>query len=187
VGAGQKSHNPTQHFAGAADSLGMKNTRLRVRSPFIPFRRHRRPARIATPDSQPSTGIAVEEGGPRIVAMTLAQELASAVSAQPDERKQLIDSALSVGQWLADQGHPGRWDKVKPAEILRCLDFLPRTEQERFLFSFVGLLGHGALSGQIPPQSAKRSLEEISRLTQEGSVRAFACTTAAQLQPQLLS
>jgi hypothetical protein len=142
---------------------------------------------MATPGSQPSAGIAVAEGGTRIVAMTLAKELASAVSAQPEEREQLIDSALSVGQWLADQGHPGRWDKVKPAAILRCLDFLPRTEQERFLFSFVGLLGHGALSGQIPHQSARRSLEEISRLTQEEPVRAFARTTAAQLQPQLPS
>jgi len=159
----------------------MRKKRRRVRSSFVPFRKH--PA----PFAQESRGIAVQVGGPRVVAMTLAEELAEAVSADVDERQQLVDAALSVGEWLADQGHPGRWDKVKPAEILRCLDFLPRFEQERFLFSFIGLLGHGALTGQIPLRSANRSIEEISTLARDEPVRAFARSTAAQLQQPLPS
>jgi hypothetical protein len=165
----------------------MNKRRLRARSSFIPFRKHPKPAAVSGQSPQCPKPISVEPGGQRIVAMTLAEELADAVSANPDERQQLVDAALSIGQWLADQGCPGRWDMVRPAKILRCLDFLPRFEQERFLFSFVGLLGHGALSGQIPHRSAKRSLEEISSLAQDEPVRTFARTTAAQLQPVLPS
>ena len=149
----------------------MRKKRRRIRSRFVPFRRHRLLAG------------AVVEMAPRVVAMTLANELAAAVSANASERQDLVDAALSIGQWLADQGYPGRWDKVRPAPILRCLDFLPDNERERFLFSFVGLLGHGALTGQIPPLPAKRSINEISDLSNEEGVRAFARTTAAQLQP----
>ena len=127
----------------------------------------------------------VEVAPQRIVAMTLADELAGAVDADATQRQDLVDAALSVGQWLADRGYPGRWDKVKPAAILRCLDFLPNDQRERFLFSFIGLLGHGALTGQIPHLPAKQSIDEISALTGEESVRAFARTTAAQLQPLL--
>ncbi|MGA7744802.1 MAG: hypothetical protein ABSF35_06705 [Polyangia bacterium] len=119
----------------------------------------------------------------RIVAVTLADELAGAVSADATQRQDLVDAALSIGQWLADRGYPGRWDKAEPAAILRCLDFLPNDERERFLFSFVGLLGHGALTGQIPALPAKQSIDEISNLTSTDTVRAFARTTAAQLQP----
>ena len=152
----------------------MRKKRRRFRSGFVPFRKRTR-----------SAGITVEMAPRRIVAMTLADELAGAVAADAIQRQDLVDAALSVGQWLADQGHPGRWDKVKPAAILRCLDFLPNSERERFLFSFVGLLGHGALTGQIPHLPAKQSIDEISALTGEESVRAFARTTAAQLQPLL--
>jgi hypothetical protein len=154
----------------------MSKKRRQCRSQFIPFRKRR-----------PSAGIVLEVAPQRIVAMTLADELAGAVDADATQRQDLVDAALSVGQWLADQGYPGRWDKVRPAAILRCLDFLPNRERERFLFSFVGLLGHGALTGQIPHLPAKRSIDEISTLTGEETVRAFARTTAAQLQPPLPS
>jgi hypothetical protein len=154
----------------------MCKKRRRFHSQFIPFRKRR-----------PSASIEVEIAPQRIVAMTLADELAGAVDADTTQRQDLVDAALSVGQWLADQGYPGRWDKVRPAAILRCLDFLPNSERERFLFSFVGLLGHGALTGQIPHLPAKRSIDEISSLTSKETVRAFARTTAAQLQPPLPS
>jgi hypothetical protein len=162
------------------DNLGMKNTkkRIRVRPAFIPFRRGRHP--VIRP--QFAGGIPIEMGGRRIVAMTLAQEMADIASAPADVRQQLVDAALSVGQWLADEGHPGQWDMVKPAEILRRLDFLPQEEQEQFLLAFAGLLGHGALTGQISHHSAKRSLEEISSLTDAEPLRTMARTTAAQLQ-----
>ncbi|MGB8296801.1 MAG: hypothetical protein WCG85_15335 [Polyangia bacterium] len=154
----------------------MCKKRRRIRSQYIPFRRRRSP-----------TGIEVEIAPQRIVAMTLADELAGAVGADETQRQDLVDAALSVGQWLADQGYPGRWDKVRPAAILRCLDFLPNDQRERFLFSLIGLLGHGALTGQIPHPPAKQSIYEISTLTGQETVRAFARTTAAQLQAPLLA
>jgi hypothetical protein len=118
---------------------------------------------------------------PRLVAMSLASELAAAVKADPREHQELVDAALCVGQWLADQGLPGRWDRVRPAEVLRCLDFLSPPERERFLFSLVGLLGHAALRAQIPVAAAKQSIDEAAKLTEEEAIRAFARATSAQL------
>jgi len=126
--------------------------------------------------------IEVEHGTPRIVAMTLAKDFADAVKAGAGERQGLVDAALSVGQWLADQGLPGRWDRVKPTEVLRALDFLPAHAREGFLLSLVGLLGHAALNGQLQPSAAKRSIDEVAALSQEDAVRTFARTASAQLQ-----
>jgi hypothetical protein len=119
--------------------------------------------------------------GPRIVAMALAKQLSAAVKADPQEHQDLVDAALSVGQWLADQGLPGRWDRVKPAEVLRCLDFLPPLKRERFLFSLAGLIGHAALTRQIPAAAALQALNETAALAEEDVVRVFARTTATQL------
>ena len=113
--------------------------------------------------------------------MTLAEELSSAVRADDAERQYLVDTALSVGQWLADQGLAGRWDRVRPAEVLRALDFLSQPERERFLFSLVGLVGHAALLAQIPAAAAIRTLEEVSELAQAQVIRVFARTTSARL------
>ena len=132
--------------------------------------------------SNSSSAIKVETFTPRIVAMTLAKDFADAFKAEPGERQDLVDAALSVGQWLADRGLPGRWDRVKPAEVLRALDFLPAHERERFLFSLVGLLGHAAFNGQLQPSAAKRSIDEVAHLTQEDVIRTFARTASAQLQ-----
>ena len=85
----------------------------------------------------------------RIVAVSLAEELADAVKADREERQELVDAALCVGQWLADRGLSGRWDRIEPADVLRSLDFLPAPERERFLFSLVSLLGHAAFGGKL--------------------------------------
>lgn len=119
--------------------------------------------------------------GPRLVAMTLAQELAAAVKADAQEYQDLIDAALSVGQWLADRGLPGRWDRIRPAEVLDCLDFLSPPERERFLFSLAGLVGHAALLAQIPAAAAVRTLDETAALAKVEIVRVFARTTAARV------
>jgi hypothetical protein len=129
-----------------------------------------------------SQDIEVEARTPRIVAMSLATELADAVKAGPEECQEIVDAALCVGQWLADQGLPGRWDRVRPAEVLRGLDFLPPRERERFLFSLVGLLGHAAFNGQLQPSAAKRSIDEVATLTREDAIRVFAHTASVQLQ-----
>jgi len=57
--------------------------------------------------------------------MTLADELAGAVDADATQRQDLVDAALSVGQWLADQGYPGRWDKVKRPRFCAASTFCP--------------------------------------------------------------
>ena len=118
---------------------------------------------------------------PRIVAMSLAEELAAAVQADAQEHQDLVDAALAVGQWLADQGLPGRWDRVRPVLVLACLDFLSPPERERFLFSLAGLVGHAGLLARIPAAAAQRTLEEVAALAQQEVVRVFARTTAAQL------
>jgi len=118
---------------------------------------------------------------PRLVAMSLAEELSAAVKADAREHQELVDAALAVGQWLADQGLAGRWDRVRPAGVLRGLDFLPPPERERFLFSLVGLLGHAGLAARIPARAAKRAIDEAAALTQVEAIRVFARTTAAQL------
>jgi hypothetical protein len=137
-------------------------------------KRHRSPSHSCNP-------VSGNEAPPRIVAMSLAEELSAAVKADAREHQDLVDAALAVGQWLADQGLPGRWDRVHPAAVLRCLDFLPLPERERFLFSLVGLLGHAGLLARIPPLDAKRAIDEAAALTGEEAIRAFARTTAAQL------
>jgi len=128
------------------------------------------------------TPIPVEYESPRIVAMTLASDFAAAVQADAQEKKDLIDAALWVGQWLADQGLPGRWDKIRPAQVLRCIDFLPLAERERFLFSLSGLVGHAALSGQIPAKAAKRTLDEVGQLSHEEAVLSFARQAGQHVQ-----
>jgi hypothetical protein len=123
----------------------------------------------------------------RIVAVSLAEELADAVKAGPEERQELVDAALCVGQRLADRGLPGRWDRVEPVEVLRCLDFLPAPERERFLFSLVSLLGHAAFGGKLEPATAKASIDKVAALTHEEVVRVFAETASAQLQRMMVA
>lgn len=118
----------------------------------------------------------------RIVAVSLAEELADAVSAGAEERQELLDAALCVGQWLADRGLSGRWDRIEPVEVLRCLDFLPVAERERFLFSLVSLLGHAAFGGKLDPAAAKTSIDKVAALTREEVIRVFAETASAHLQ-----
>jgi hypothetical protein len=113
--------------------------------------------------------------------MSLAEELSSAVRADPSEHQCLVDAALCVGQWLADQGLAGRWDRIRTAEVLRCLDFMSSAERERFLFSLVGLVGHAALLARIPAGAAIRTLEEVAVLAEAQIIRVFARTTSARL------
>ena len=117
----------------------------------------------------------------RIVAVSLAEELADAVKADLEERQELVDAALCVGQWLADRGLSGRWDRIEPAEVLRALDFLPAPERERFLFSLASLLGHAAFGGKLDLAAAKASIDKVAALTHEEVIRVFAETASAHL------
>ena len=113
--------------------------------------------------------------------MVLAEDLADAVKAGPVEHQELVDAALCVGQWLADKGIPGRWDRVRPAEILAGLDFMSALARERLLFYLVGLIGHAALRAQIPAAAAKQSIDEVLALARDKFIRSFARNTSAHL------
>jgi hypothetical protein len=117
--------------------------------------------------------------------MTLAQEMADDVEADAPERDALVDAALCVGQWLADQGRPGRWDTVDPAEVLRLRSCATDHEAAGFLLSLAGLLGHAAFHGYVPVAAVQRNLQEIRGLSASPLVRNFVDQTTGHLQVAL--
>ena len=118
------------------------------------------------------------EDVPFLVAATVAAEAAVTLGSTPEERVQLLDAAFCVGQWLADEGHPGRWDMVKPDSVLAGLVFLPEDEQEQFLLSLIGLLGTAAYNGNIPFRAARSQMKTITRIAKNDVTRALARSTA---------
>jgi hypothetical protein len=119
--------------------------------------------------------------GQRLVAMSLARDMAAAVGAGEDEREELVGVALAVGQWLAEEGRPGRWDTIVPAEVLRTMGLPSRREDDGFLLSLAGLVGHAALQGDIDEAAARRILLEIQTLADSPPVAAFAGRIAGQM------
>jgi len=119
--------------------------------------------------------------GPTIVAMVLADEMAAAVDADPGHREELREVALAVGQWLADEARPGRWDTIDAATVLRMMALEDEVQQGRFLLTLAGLLGYAALQGHLPIEPARRTLLQIEGLARSSAVAVFAAQTAAQL------
>jgi hypothetical protein len=122
-----------------------------------------------------------EKVGRRLVAMTLAQEMAATLEAGEEEREELVAVAMAVGQWLAEEGRPGRWDTLVVAELLRAMALPTRQETDGFLLSLAGLLGHAALQGDLDEAAARRILREIEGLADSRPVAAFAVQMAGQL------
>jgi hypothetical protein len=89
--------------------------------------------------------------------MTLAREMAAAVEAGDEEREELEGVALAVGQWLAEEGRPGRWDTLVPAEVLRAMGLPSRRENDGFLHSLPGWWGTPPWQGDIDEAAARRS------------------------------
>ena len=123
-----------------------------------------------------------EKAGRRLVAMNLANEMAATVEADEEHREELVGVAVVVGQWLAEEGRPGRWDTVAPAELLRVLAVPNRTEADAFLHTLAGLVAHAALHEQIEVDAARRILGEIAGLAESPPVAGFAARMAEQLQ-----
>jgi hypothetical protein len=119
--------------------------------------------------------------GRRLVAMTLAEEMAAAVGAGEEGREELVGVALAVGQWLAEEGRPGRWDTLVPAALLRALGLPPGHDANGFLLSLAGLVGHAAVQGDLEEAAAGRILREIAGLADSPPVTAFAAQLAGQL------
>jgi hypothetical protein len=113
--------------------------------------------------------------------MCLAEEMAEAVEADAPHREALMMAALGVGEWLAAQGRPGRWDTVDAEGVLRMMALPDENEETGFLLTLAGLLGYAALQGRLPSAPVRRTLGQIERLSQNSAVAVFAAQTAAQL------
>jgi hypothetical protein len=120
---------------------------------------------------------------PPIVAMTLAQEAAVAFGSDERDREQLVQAALGVGQWLADQGCPGRWDALDPAAVLELMSLSTEVETSAFLLALAGLVGHAAFHEQLAFADARRIMLEIKSLARDPAISAFAGKAAEQLRP----
>jgi hypothetical protein len=119
--------------------------------------------------------------GPHIAAMTLATEAAEALSVDEDERRELIGTALCVGQWLAEIGRPGEWEAVEVAAVLEAMAFTDSFACSTFLFALTTLFGYAALQEQVRLPAARRVLREIRRLTDNRAVAQFAVRTVEAL------
>lgn len=119
------------------------------------------------------------------MALTLAHEMADAVDADDQDRAELSSVALAVGQWLADQGRPGRWDTVDPAAVLEAMGLPDEVQRGQFLLGLVGLLGYAGISGHLPPGAAHARVSQIASLANDAIVRRFARHTASQLHGML--
>jgi hypothetical protein len=102
----------------------------------------------------------------RIVACSLAQEVARRMNATPEMENNLIDTALLVGAWLVEQGSPGRWDRVSPRRILTEHSYLFISGREEFLDDLIKLLGFAGLARLIPVDIARSNIKEILQLTE---------------------
>ncbi len=120
-----------------------------------------------------------------VVAHTLAVELAGAVGADPRHRGELVGVALVIGEWLAAQGWPGRWDRVVPAKVLRALGPISEEERTSFLLSLVALVGYAGLNRDIPARSAAAILDQAKRATQSELLTLFVRSTQHQLAQML--
>jgi hypothetical protein len=125
--------------------------------------------------------------GPLVVAMTLANELATEVEADAAHRQELIGVALDVGQWLSDQGRPGRWDTIDPAAVLAMTVPLDVQARNGYLLAMAGLVGFASLSGYVPVAAARRTLEEIQGLATMPVVAAYTVEAIGQLEAAAVS
>jgi hypothetical protein len=117
--------------------------------------------------------------------MNLALDTAAALGAEGPERDEMVSVAMCVGQWLADEGRPGRWDTVDPRAVLEAMSPPSPAEADGILLAMVGLVGQAAFLEQIPRSDACRMLTEIGGLSGNPILVGLTATTVAQLQPPL--
>ena len=120
-----------------------------------------------------------------IVALSLAEAVAASVEAGEKERRDLVVAATCVGEWLAEQGRPGRWDTLDAEAVMQQMGFARQEEVDAFLLSLVALAGHAAFSDQLPCAHARRILLQIRDLSSNRLVSDLARQTAHQLQPRV--
>ena len=118
----------------------------------------------------------------RIVAGSLAAEVAASLEAGEQQRRDLTVAAIGVAEWLAEQGQPGRWDLLDVEAALPRMGFARQQDVDTFLLSLVGLVGHAGFTEQLPPQDAGRILLQIRELASHPIVSNLAGQTAGQLR-----
>src|SRR5215213_4850997 len=116
-----------------------------------------------------------------LVALSLAEEAAAALGAAGPEREEFVTAAMCVGQWLAEQGRPGRWDTVDPAAVLDLMCFADQQQADAFLLTLVALFGHAGLNQHLPADDAARTLLQIRELSSNRVISELAGDTARQL------
>ena len=121
-------------------------------------------------------------GSPRIVALSLAHEMAGVVGAQGDDLQDLVFAALTTGEWLAMKGRPGCWDTLDVAQVLQLLPPDDHFERGKFLISLAGLIGYAGIEGHLSPAQACRSLDQIEAIADDGIIANYARQTARQLR-----
>jgi hypothetical protein len=121
-------------------------------------------------------------GPPKIVAGSLAAEVAASVEAGPKQRGDLSAAAVCVGHWLAEQGQPGCWERLDVEAVLPRMDFARQDEVDTFLLSLVGLVGHAAFTEQLSRVDARRILLQIRELSSNPIVSELAGQTARHLR-----
>jgi hypothetical protein len=108
-------------------------------------------------------------------------EAAEALGAGDEERDDLMSAALCVGEWLAEQGRPGRWGTVDAGAVLELMSLPTEAEAVTLLLSLVGLVGHAAFHEQVATRDAIRILRQIESLATNPHVRLLAAQASEQL------
>jgi hypothetical protein len=137
-----------------------------------------RPRRMAGSSSEP---VRIERPN-RIVALSLAHEMAAAVGAKGDDLQDLVFAALTTGEWLAEVGRPGCWETLEVDQVLRLLPADNPFERGNFLLALTGLLGYAGIEGHLAPAHACKSLEQIAKLAEDAIIQNFARQAAAQVR-----
>jgi hypothetical protein len=140
------------------------------------------PARKRSPRTEAPAAPAIQVDRPkRIVALSLAHEMAAAVGAKGDDLQDLVFAALTTGEWLAEVGRPGCWETLEVDQVLRLL---PDSHFERgnFLLALTGLLGYAGIEGHLAPAHACKSLAQIEALAEDAIIQNFARQAAAQVR-----
>jgi hypothetical protein len=118
----------------------------------------------------------------RIVALTLAHEMAAVVGAVGEDFQDLVFAALTTGEWLAMAGRPGCWDSLEVDQLMRTLPSDDRFERGKFLISLTGLIGYAGIEGHLAPADACRSLKQIEAIADDGIIANYARKAAAQVR-----
>ena len=108
----------------------------------------------------------------RLLAGELAIRMANAMKADQTTRQEIVVCAMCIGQWLSDQGTPGRWDRIEPEALFQAMGPLSPWDQSTFLSNLAGLVMHACLADGIPPTDARRIIGQLPRLTPDRALKA---------------